>query len=227
MGLKLEVDKLEDVEESIRQHYVQDGAKYKLDVEGAVSAADAEQYKSKVKEMRETNIRLMKEAEEAKKGQAGLIPIEKHRESVTELQTRVKALEAHLHGVTLEREVQKSFAKFGGEEAALSIVVADAAKVFVVEQDGSVVAKDAEGNPILSKTDPSKVLTLDEFIEGKKSNQQFLFKRAGGGASRGSKNGSGATSKNPFSKESWNLTEQIKLIRTNPVLARQLESEAN
>ena len=54
---------------------------------------------------------------------------------------------------------------------------------------------------------------------------------AGGGGSGGSAaaHGSGAAAhrgKNPFKREHWNLTEQMKLQKTDPKLAERLRASA-
>lgn len=78
------------------------------------------------------------------------------------------------------------------------------------------------------KPDGDKLLGLDTQLEDLKESDPYLFKDennqsnifAGGNAS----GGQGIT-KNPFSKEHWNLTEQGKLFKENPTLYKNLKSQ--
>ena len=71
-------------------------------------------------------------------------------------------------------------------------------------------------------TDDGKVTGLNEQLESIKKDKAFLFKTdkvdtpydpAGGGTPTGS---------NPFAKDTYNLTEQGKLLRDNPAQAKEL-----
>lgn len=75
-------------------------------------------------------------------------------------------------------------------------------------------------------TDEGKVAGLDEQLESIKTDKAFLFKTdkvdthydpAGGGAPTGT---------NPFAKETFNLTQQGKLLKDNPAQAKELASAA-
>jgi len=71
-------------------------------------------------------------------------------------------------------------------------------------------------------------MTLDEWVEQQVADAPHLFEsNAGGGAASNGSGGVGNKSvKNPFRKESWNLTEQMKLEKTDPALAARLEAAA-
>jgi hypothetical protein len=78
-------------------------------------------------------------------------------------------------------------------------------------------------------------MTLAEWIDTQVSDAPHLFEsNAGGGAGGASSqygNGSGGVGgnrsvKNPFRKESWNLTEQMKLQKSDPQLAARLKASA-
>jgi hypothetical protein len=60
------------------------------------------------------------------------------------------------------------------------------------------------------------------------SDAPHLFEaNAGGGAAGSGSGGAGNRSvKNPFRKESWNLTEQMKLQKSDPQLAARLKASA-
>ena len=71
-------------------------------------------------------------------------------------------------------------------------------------------------------------LTLEEWIEAQVSEAPHLFEgNAGGGAAGNGSGGAGNRSgRNPFRKETWNLTEQFKLQKTDPALAARLKAAA-
>ena len=70
---------------------------------------------------------------------------------------------------------------------------------------------------------------FDTQIEALKESDSYLFEEVGKGTlgSAGNhKRDNGANTKNPFSKEHFNLTEQSKLFIENPTLAKQLQELA-
>ena len=70
-------------------------------------------------------------------------------------------------------------------------------------------------------------LTLAEWVDALVSDAPHLFEaNAGGGAAGSGSRGAGSGGVNPFRKESWNLTEQVKLLKTNPGLAARLKASA-
>ena len=71
-------------------------------------------------------------------------------------------------------------------------------------------------------------LTLAEWVEALVSDAPHLFEaNAGGGAAGSGSGGAGNRSvKNPFLKESWNLTEQMRLQKSDPQLAARLKAAA-
>ena len=71
-------------------------------------------------------------------------------------------------------------------------------------------------------------MNLAEWLDTLVSDAPHLFEsNAGGGAAGNASGGSGNRSgKNPFRKETWNLTEQMKLQKTDPQLAARLKASA-
>lgn len=76
---------------------------------------------------------------------------------------------------------------------------------------------------------------LDDQIKALRESKAFLFvqKEDGAGAkfkgtkpAEGSDKGGGGSQKNPWSKEHFNLTEQGRILRENPELAKQLMAAA-
>ena len=73
--------------------------------------------------------------------------------------------------------------------------------------------------------DDGKVTGLDEQVKALQTNKAFLFKPAPGNPYK--PNGGSDPVKNPFAKETFNLTEQGKLYRENPEQARALAAAAD
>ncbi|KSV60297.1 phage scaffolding protein [Acetivibrio ethanolgignens] len=68
-----------------------------------------------------------------------------------------------------------------------------------------------------------KVLGLEEQIKELQETKKFLFKQVNGGYNP---QGGSHTVTNPFAKETFNLTEQGKLLKENPAQARELAAAA-
>ena len=80
------------------------------------------------------------------------------------------------------------------------------------------------------KLDGDKLLGLDDQLNGLKENESYLFEQeqkpnsptiVAPGNPQGGTGGA-----NPFSKDSWNLTEQGKLYKENPDLYNALKAQA-
>ena len=71
--------------------------------------------------------------------------------------------------------------------------------------------------------DDGKVTGLDEQVKALQTSKEFLFKTE---QQPYKPNGGGSPQKNPFAKETFNLTEQGKLLRENPEQARALAAAA-
>jgi hypothetical protein len=92
----------------------------------------------------------------------------------------------------------------------------------VLEADGQTVRQGRAG-----------AMTLEEWVDLQVSEAPHLFEaNAGGGAPGGGTPGTGGAGKpgiagrNPFRRETWNLTEQMKLQKTDPQLAARLKAAA-
>jgi DNA-directed RNA polymerase alpha subunit len=76
------------------------------------------------------------------------------------------------------------------------------------------------------KLDGDKLLGLDEQLKSLKENEAYLFDEEQPGGSGANPANPGGNRKNPWAKETFNLTEQGKLMRDNPDLAKQLQAAA-
>jgi hypothetical protein len=85
-----------------------------------------------------------------------------------------------------------------------------------------------DGEKLRTGKDGVSPLTLAEWVDALGSDAPHLFEaNAGGGAAGSGSGGAGNRSvKNPFRPESWNLTEQMRLEKSDPQLAARLKAAA-
>lgn len=90
--------------------------------------------------------------------------------------------------------------------------------------DGAVIALQADGQTPALGDDGKTPMTFDEWVKAQALEAPHLFENLAGGGAAGSSS-SGTEQKNPFRKgPEFNLTEQMKLIKTNPRLAERLRA---
>jgi hypothetical protein len=106
-------------------------------------------------------------------------------------------------------------------DSAIKLAIADSA------QDTDIVTGLINKEKIIIGDD-GKIVGLNEQVETLKKEKAFLFKNANQPAPQYTPNGGGKEppAANPFKKESFNLTEQGRLLKSNPEQARALAAEA-
>ncbi len=96
--------------------------------------------------------------------------------------------------------------------------------------NGAPQAFEPDGKTMRYGKDGITPMTLEEWVDAQVSDAPHLFEaNAGGGAAGNGAGGAAAsarTTKNPFRRESWNLTEQMKLQKSDPGLAARLKASA-
>lgn len=75
-------------------------------------------------------------------------------------------------------------------------------------------------------SEEGKVAGLEEQLKSIKETKGFLFKAPGSGQGYDPAGGGGGGTANPFAKDTFNLTEQGRLLRENPAQARELAAAA-
>lgn len=101
-------------------------------------------------------------------------------------------------------------------DAAIKIAIGDKA------QDADIVSGLIDRNKLIVGDD-GKITGISEQLSALQKDKAFLFKNEGSGYNP---HGGKPPVKNPFSKESFNLTEQGKLFRENPEQARAMAAAA-
>jgi hypothetical protein len=143
------------------------------------------------------------------------------------------ALNARLVAIQIDQGVITAASKRGLRVSAMPDITARARGVFRLVE-GVPTAFEADGKTVRAGKDGVTPMTLEEWVDAQVSEAPHLFESnaggGGGGATSQYGNGSGGAgggkAKNPFRKESWNLTEQMKLQKTDPNLAARLKASA-
>lgn len=242
--LKLTIADLGEAAEPIRNLYRPRGdgaAGYILDVEGGVVA------KSVHDEFRANNIALQKRLREAgdlDPAQVAAIRSEAEQLKVdlaaarkgasAEADARLKAMEAkangyreQLSGLLIDSEVTRAATALGALPAAIDDVATRVRGRFRLADDGKPVAVDAAGNTIYGED--GRALSVEGAVRQLTTQAPHLFKpSSGSGATHTSAGGGRFTTgqANPFKKDSLNLTDQSRLIKTNRPEAERLAAEA-
>ncbi|MDO4696847.1 MAG: hypothetical protein Q4A49_04890 [Neisseria sp.] len=144
-----------------------------------------------------------------------------HDKEIARLQEAAAAAEARADRFTarvLGDAVRAAGVEAGIHKTAFEDALARAQTAFVLSDDGEAAAKDGvfgkDGSP----------LTLKEWFEGMKEAVPHWFPAPQGAGATGVVRQNGV--KNPWSKETWNMTEQGRMYRENPALARSLAAQA-
>jgi hypothetical protein len=150
---------------------------------------------------------------------------------VTSLTAERDSLNARLTTIQIDQGVITAATKRGLRPTAIADITARARAVFKLV-NGTPAAFEADGKSVRYGRDGLTPMTLEEWVDTQVSEAPHLFEsNAGGGASsNASGGGAGARlnqlQKNPFKRETWNLTEQMRLLKSDPQLAARLKAAA-
>jgi hypothetical protein len=212
-----------------------DGSKAKLEEFRANNIALANQLKrfegidpDAVRQLADEK-RNLEEAAQIKAGEVDKVLAARLKAELDKVHAPVVAERDALHGrltaIQIDQAVVTEATKRGLRTSAIPDITARARMTFKLV-DGVPQAFDGE------KTRPGKdgvaPMTLAEWVDALVSDAPHLFEaNAGGGAAGSSSGGAGNRSvKNPFRKETWNITEQMKIQKSDPQLAARLKASA-
>lgn len=136
-------------------------------------------------------------------------------------------LHGRLTAIQIDQAVVTEATKRGLRATAIPDITSRARMNFKLV-NGVPQAFEADGQTARVGKDGVTPMTLAEWVDALVSDAPHLFEaNAGGGAAGSGSGGVGNRSvKNPFRKETWNLTEQMKLQKTDPALAARLKAAA-
>jgi hypothetical protein len=245
MALKIKYEKRDEIPAELAAHYTErDGAFY--------LEADRD---PKLEEFRTNNVALLKENRELKERFAGIDPedvrklaAEKARLEEEQrlkegkfqevLADRIKsalspvvaerdALTGRLTAIQIDQAVVTEATKRGLRPTAIADITSRARSAFKLV-NGVPQAFEADGQTPRMGKDAVTPMTLAEWVDGLVGDAPHLFEaNAGGGATGSGSGGAGNRSvKNPFRQETLNITEQMRLEKTDPQLAARLKAAA-
>jgi hypothetical protein len=143
--------------------------------------------------------------------------------------TERDSLNTRLTTIQIDQGVITAATKRGLRPTAIPDITARARSVFKLV-NGVPQAFEADGKSVRYGKDGITPMTLEEWVDAQVSDAPHLFESNAGGGAAGNGGGAAAGSqrsvKNPFRKETWNITEQMKLQKTDPALAARLKAAA-
>jgi len=255
MALKFKFKSKDEIPAEQQALYVERDGAWLLDVDGAVDKSKLDEFRAnnialsnqladqkkrfegidpeQVRKLAEEKHRL-EEAQQIKSGEVDKVVEGRLRTAKTEWDKQFAAvsserdsLNARLTAIQIDQGVITVATKRGLRPTAIPDITARARTVFRLV-DGAPRAYETDGQTVRVGKDGITPMTLDEWVEQQVADAPHLFEsNAGGGAASNGSGGAGNKSvKNPFRKETWNLTEQMKLLKSDPALAARLKAAA-
>ena len=256
MGLKFKFKTKEEVPAEHLSLYTERDGAWVLDVDGAVEKSRLDEFRNNnialAKERDELKQRFdgidpeqvralavekqkLEEAAQLKAGEVEKVIEARVKATRGELDKQVSAitserdaLNARLVAIQIDQGVIAVASKRGLRASAMPDITARARGVFRLV-NGVPTAFEVDGKTVRAGKDGATPMTLEEWVDAQVSEAPHLFESNAGGGAAG--NGSGGAGnkvpvKNPFKRETWNLTEQMKIQKSDPQLAARLRAAA-
>ena len=248
MPLKYKYTTKQEIPAEQQTFYVEHDGAWLLDADGVVS-------QSKLDEFRQNNITLtnqlkkfegidpdavrqladekrkLEETAQIKAGEVDKVVAARLKAELDKVHAPVLAERDALHGrltaIQIDQAVVTEATKRGLRPTALTDITSRARTTFKLV-NGVPQAFEADGQTARMGKDGASPMTLAEWVDALVSDAPHLFEaNAGSGAAGSGSGGAGNRSvKNPFRKESFNLTEQMKIQKSDPQLAARLKAAA-
>lgn len=197
--------------------------KAKLEGLETAHASEIEKLQKLIDEKGDSGAKIDKIKAEIQK--AAQAEIEKAKASVTQMEG---TLRTHL----MEAAAKTAIAEAKGKVKPLLPYVLQ--KLSFVNENGQYVVRVVDEDGETRVTKDGKDMGIRELVEELKSDNDFsaLFDGTGTSGSGSRPNGSaggggGSPSVNPWAKDTSNLTEQMRIARENPGLAKKLQAQAS
>jgi hypothetical protein len=255
MALKFKFKSKDEIPAEQAALYVERDGAWVLDVDGAVEKSKVDEFRTKnvallkqVDELTERfegidpvevrklieDKRKFQEGQQLKAGEVEKVVESRLKSAKTEWDKQFSAvtterdtLNARLKTIQIDQAVVTEATKRGLRATALPDITARARSTFNLV-DGVPLALAADGQTARVGKDGVTPMNVAEWLDAQVLEAPHLFEANAGGGAAG--NGSGGvgnkSAKNPFRKETWNLTEQMKLQKTDPQLAQRLKAAA-
>ncbi len=251
MSLKFKYGSKEEVPAEMAGHYAEQNGAWLLNVDGAVERARLEEVRTNNAALAKEKEELAKSLEAAtaeaaamKEKQAlqsatGPAEVEKilgdrikgvraeMEKQVNALASERDSLNQRLMEIQIDQGIVASATKRGLRATALPDITARARSVFRLV-NGTPTAFERDGQTVRVGKDGFTPLTLEEWIDGQVTEAPHLFEaNAGAGAGETPPRSTLRAGKNPFARATWNITEQMKMIRQDPGLAERMRAAAS
>lgn len=180
----------------------------KLDIEATMKAINTEfpkhavpkqEYNNKVKELETANTTIS-DLKKDSEGSEGL------QKKITDYENEIKGLKDAAANTQKEYALKDKLKESGVTDVDYIIYKQGGLDKFIFDKEGKPVG-------------------VDDVLKPLKEASPHLFKVDNGGGYKPA-GGGNPSAKNPFAKESFNLTEQGKLLRDDPTRARELAASA-
>jgi hypothetical protein len=149
---------------------------------------------------------------------------------VTQLTTERDALNTRLAAIQIDQGVITVATKRGLRPTAMADITSRARTVFRLV-NGVPTAFDGDGKSVRYGRDGLTPMSIEEWVDGQVAEAPHLFEANSGGGAVGNSHSAGGAGrgfggKNPFKEDTWNLTEQMKIAKSDPQLAARLKAAA-
>ena len=251
MALKFKYATKQEIPAEHQPFYVERDGAWTLDADGVVSQARLDEFRQNnialtnqlkrfegidpdaVRQLAEDK-RKLEEAQQLKAGEVDKV-IEarlkvaraewdkQHGVVVAERDT----LTGRLTAIQIDQAVVTEATKRGLRPTAIPDITSRARMNFKLV-NGVPQAFESDGQTARMGKDGVTVMTLAEWVDALVSDAPHLFEANAGSGAAGSGGGAAGNRsvKNPFRKESFNLTEQMKIQKSDPQLAARLKAAA-
>ena len=209
--------------------------KLKADLEayGEITAEEAKALLAKKKEIEEAKVKTNEEMQELLETRTREMKAEhdkakaEHDKAIKRLTEEVEQANTALATKIIDGELIKHGGDLGLRPTAQDDLLGRGAKVFKLEE-GKAVAYDPETGEKLYGKD-GDLMSIKEWMEGLTKRAEHLFQPSSGGGSSGSggrPTGGNHGGVNPWQATTRNLTEQGRIIREDPALAKRMAAQA-
>ena len=246
MALKFKYASKGEVPAEHASLYVERDGAFVLDAEGVVDKAKHEEFRQNnialanqlkrfegidpdaVRQLAEEK-RKLEEAAQIKAGEVDKVLAARLKAELDKVHAPVVAERDALHGrltaIQIDQAVVNEATKRGLRATAITDITSRARMTFKLVNG---VPQAFDGERIRTGKDGVSPMTLAEWVDALVSDAPHLFEaNAGGGAAGSGSGGAGNRSvRNPFRKETWNVTEQMKIEKSDPQLAARLKATA-
>jgi hypothetical protein len=166
----------------------------------------------------------LEEEQRLKDGKFQEVLADKLKAAVGPVAAERDALNGKLSALLIDQAVVTEATKRGLRPTAIPDATARARATFKLV-GGAPQA--FNGESVRTGKDGVSPMTLAEWVDALVGDAPHLFEaNAGGGAVGSGSRGAATGVANPFRKESWNVTEQMKLQKNDPALAARLKASA-